>query len=135
MDIIGVQNWDDFTVVERAAKDEAAARTAEAQKQIKPGDFYKRETGFGFDIYGEILEAPKPEMACGEEGSFDLTAGCKDCEDREYCESLIEEDFYKTACPDGELGDVHISTMSKISKEEFEEAKERRWENKNDQGA
>jgi hypothetical protein len=87
---------------ERKAQDAANARVKEWQKQIKPGDCFRQETAYGFDIYGEVLESyTRAEMR-----------HYRFC----YC--------FSEACPEGERGDVHVSVITEvISRKDFEAIK------------
>ena len=59
-------------------------------------------------IYSEILDNPEP----GESGSDHYRFTCS----------------YSVACPSGELGDIHVSTIErKLSEGEFQEMKKSGW--------
>jgi len=78
----------------------ADERVQEWQKAIKKGDYFWQETEYEFSIYGEVLENDY-------EGELQHYRFCK---------------CYSSACPEGEIGDVHLSVISGIlTREEFEE--------------
>lgn len=78
----------------------ADERVQEWQKAIKKGDYFWQETEYDFNIYGEVLEDDY-------EGELQHYRFCK---------------CYSSACPEGEIGDVHLSVISGIlTREEFEE--------------
>jgi hypothetical protein len=90
--------------IEQARK-AADGRVAPWQAAAKPGDCF---VYFADDlvIYGEVLE-------CYDEPRL-----------RHYRFSRC----YSAACPEGELGDVHVSVILRfISRQEFEEARQRGW--------
>ena len=100
-----VYGFGDFDELMKQLQDYMDAPDAQAkpwQTQIKPGDYVVRR-GPGFWIYSEMLE---------------------DSERRP--EGMARYRFtrsYSVACPDGELGDIHVSTTEPIlSKEQFETA-------------
>jgi hypothetical protein len=64
------------------------------QKAASPGDYYTQATDYGFTIYGEILQDPEPRPP-----------------------KLVNYRFveaYSVACPDGERGDIHVSSIDRI---------------------
>ena len=82
------------------AMEAADSKVQEWQAKIKEGDCFWQETEYGFPIYGEVLEDDY-------EGDLQHYRFCK---------------CYSEACQEGELGDVHVSSVSGIlSREEFEE--------------
>ena len=71
------------------------------QAKIKKGDCFWQDTEYGFKIFGEVLK-------------------------NAYCEKHLKNyrfcKCYSEACLEGELGDVHVSSIFGIlSREEFEE--------------
>lgn len=87
----------------------ADARVQPWQAKIKPGDYFSRQSGYGFDIYGEVLPDPEPREEHLRHYRFCLC--------------------YSVACVDGEMGDVHVSAIDRlISQLDFEIAQKRRWE-------
>jgi hypothetical protein len=83
------------------AMETADDNTKEWQKAIKKGDYYMQETEYGFNIYGKVLKNAYRQKSL-----------------RNY--RFVKA--YSEACPDGEMGDVHVSVISGIlSREEFEE--------------
>ena len=91
--------------IERAMK-EADRRVKPWQRKIKVGDYFEKETPYGFKVYCEVLdEYHEPHL-----------------KNFRFCRC------YSIVCPNGELGDVHVSTVKRrITKEEFEEMKRRGW--------
>ena len=68
------------------------------QEAIKIGDHFLQMTNLGFSIYGEVLEEYDEERM----------------KHYRYC------NCFSSACPHGELGDVHVSVITgTISKEAF----------------
>jgi hypothetical protein len=92
---------------------EADACTDGYQADFHPGDFFISQTPYGFSVYGEILPCPEDCLDFFQSKSGKFYRSTK---------------AYSQACPEGELGDVHLSTISlKISKGLFEEARKRGW--------
>jgi len=56
---------------------------------VKPGDCFMSDSGEGFLVFGEVLEGYP-------EGRLQHYRFCR---------------CYSVACPEGELGDVHVSTI------------------------
>ena len=72
----------------------ADARVQPWQASIKPGDYFRRSTPYGFPIYGQILEENESR------------------EPRLQYFRLCEA--YSVACPEGEMGDIHISVIDRL---------------------
>lgn len=88
---------DDLSKAMQAADEKAQ----EWQKAIKKGDCFWQETEYGFNVYGKVLKNAYRE---------------KHLRNYRFCKC------YSEACPEGEMGDVHVSVISGIlSREEFEE--------------
>jgi len=84
----------------------ADARVLAWQAAIKPGDCFVMGSGDGFLVFGAVLEE-------GEPGRLRHYRFCR---------------CYSEACPEGELGDVHVSAIGcLISRERFEEARMKGW--------
>lgn len=100
-------NLDDMFRQMRQDQDAADESVLDWQAAIRPGDYVTRP-GPGFPIYSEILADPEPRDRGLEHYRFTRS--------------------YSVACPAGELGDLHVSTIEKIiSKEEFATAQRRNW--------
>lgn len=90
------------------ARRAADARVQPWQAAIKPGDYFKRDSGYGFPIYGHVQQEESP----------------REPELRHYrfCHC------FSVACTEGEYGDVHVSTIDTLIRQElFEEARQRGW--------
>ncbi len=108
MPVYSFDDLDDMFEHMREDMDEADSRVKSWQACIKPGDYFMRESGLGFTIYGEILdeEEPRPEHL----------------KHYRLCKA------YSQACRQGEMGDVHVSTIDElIFKEQFEAAQRSGW--------
>lgn len=85
---------------------EADARVVHWQAEVKPGDCFVTDSGDGFPVFGEVLEG------YGEA----WLQHCRLCR------------CYSVACPEGELGDVHVSTIvCRVSRGLFERLREQGW--------
>ena len=101
----------------RRAREAADAQVQPWQAAIKPGDFFVRVAMLCSElltIYGEIIESPYPE-------------------DREIFAQPHMRHYrlskcFSEACPEGEMGDVHVSSIrAVIEQEEFEFARLKGW--------
>jgi len=85
----------------------ADARVVHWQTQVKPGDCFMTDPGEGFPVFGEVLEGYP-------EGRMQHYRFCR---------------CFSVACPEGELGDVHVSTIvCLVSRGLFERLKEQGWQ-------
>lgn len=102
-----VQDFDDFMEQERRAAARADAGVADWQSSVKKGDYFVKGSGAGIPVYGEILRN-----------------GRKGGQLQHYRFSRC----YSAYCPEGEMGDIHVSTIEKVlSKDEFNAAKAKGW--------
>ena len=86
----------------------ADARVQPWQASIGPGDYFRKETDLGFHIYGKVQ--PDPEDRPSTLGFFRFVRA------------------YSVACPHGELGDAHVSTIERLLDEnEFRKAEKWGW--------
>lgn len=128
-------NIEDAFAAMAAQEDAANRRTTPEQKAIGYGDYFIRdyETMFGFGesltIYGYIMTRDEFIESERDAGSpEDELAWTLERMDSSYERGYRFGWCYSEVEPDGELGSTHVSTMTrKISKEEFEAAKERGW--------
>ena len=128
-----MDNIEGFFAEEAAAQVEAAANVQPFQAALKPGDYIVRSQN-GFIIYGEILD---PTPALVEEEGLDPEALAEMRAEHDYEVQLRNQPHmaayrfskcFSQLCPQGELGDLHISTVTKvISKESFDEARNHGW--------
>lgn len=108
MAIEGFDDLDEMFLRMRKDQERADAQVRPWQVNLEAGD-YCRRIGPGFLIYHQILPDPE-ERPAGLE-NYRFTRG------------------YSVACPDGELGDIHVSTVERrLSQEQFETARARRWD-------
>lgn len=108
---MAVQSFDSFDeMMEQMRRDQEAAdaRVEQWQTEIKAGDYFRKPSGYGFPIYGEVLpDEEKREPAL----RYYLFCQC-----------------YSIACVRGEMGDVHASTIERLlSRQEFDDARKRGW--------
>ena len=99
---------DDMFEQMRRDQEAADACVKPWQATIKAGEFVVRDSDRGFAIYSEIL--PDPEEREPHLQHYRFTRS------------------YSIACPNGELGDLHVSTIErKLTEEEFRAAEDREW--------
>lgn len=99
------------------------------QATLKPGDHFIRIMSLGYEVlvtYGVVRDPVQAEIDLGadeEEVEFQ-----RQLRDSPHMKNYRYTRSYSEACPEGELGDVHISTVSSIiTQEMFEKAKEMGW--------
>ena len=97
---------EEMFAAEEAAQKVADAAVTPAQASLKTGDFFIRyHAEYDIVIYGEVQESEEGSM-----GSYRF-ARC-----------------YSVACPEGEYGDIHVSTVTSIiGRSQFETAKAAGW--------
>ena len=102
-------SFDDMMEAERKAQEEAARRTQDWQKRIRKGDYFVSNSGYDFPIFGEVLDDYRDKDPAIQYYRF--------------C------DCYSIACPEGEKGDIHISTIQfLISQDVFEFYRKKGWQ-------
>lgn len=122
---------DDF--IEAEAENAARANARVKPEQIlKPGDFCVR-TAHGIRIYSEILDAAEHLRAGREPSAIDE----EELDEIKDTRSIYQEDHmrffrftrsFSGVLPEGELGDIHLSTVGrKLTKDEFEAARKAGW--------
>jgi hypothetical protein len=120
MPIIAVTDIDDFFAQEEQAQERAALLIPVWAGTLTVGDHFLREVTFSDEtitIYSEIL----PQTVEDEDGNEVVVP--YDGSPYRFTRS------FSTCCPEGELGDAHISTIARrISKEEFEAARANGWQ-------
>ena len=78
----------------------------ETQKELKKGDYFIKDSGLGFPVFGKVLREYKQ----------------KDMKNYRFCEC------YSIGCPYGEKGDVHVSAIDcKIDETLFNKFKKKGW--------
>jgi hypothetical protein len=108
MNVTFYRNTEEMLDALTGAMEAADENTQEWQKALKKGDYYRQETEYGFDIFGVVLKNAYKQMNL-----------------RNY--RFVKA--YSEACPEGEMGDLHVSSISEIiSKERFEQARENGWQ-------
>jgi hypothetical protein len=131
-----IKTMDSHIVDDLLAEEEqnrlAADENVRPEQLLEAGDFFLR-LAHGIRIYGKILDV----------GEFYLDGRTVDALDEDEREEYDEEvaqykqphmrfyrftKCYSQACPSGELGDIHLSTVTrKLTAGEFEAAKKTSW--------
>lgn len=108
---MGVYSFDDVDGLFKEMRKDMDAADINAkpwQLKIKAGGYFVRWSELGFNIYGEILVEGEPRQ--------------KELQLYRLCRG------YSVACPQGEMGDIHVSTIERLlTKAEFEEARKKGW--------
>jgi len=121
-------NFDDMMAAISRGVEQAKSRATIAQNAITYGDYWMR-IWEDFLICGYIYT--KEEM-----DAIEVKLGASQ-EELEYEHRVYDASYkdgfrfgraYSQIEPDGELGDTHVSDMTKITKEEFESAKILNWD-------
>lgn len=100
--VTGFNSFDEMTEYMAERQRKAKEAISPVQAAMQAGDHYLVDSGLGFFIFGEIRERPQANGFC-------------------FCMG------YSVACPEGELGDVHLSSMVPIEPDEFEAVEARGW--------
>lgn len=124
-------NLDDMFTAMREAEEEANANTTDAQRAITWGDhWFSPHPDIGLTVFGEIyasLDAlAEEERKHGAEE--DEISDMIERETGSFTRGYRFGTAYSPACPEGELGSTHVSTMAKISEQEFELARLMNWD-------
>lgn len=97
---------DDMFEAEDKAREAADKKVTDSQKELKKGDYFIKDSGYGFPIFGQVLKEYKNKRL----------AHYRLCE------------CYSVAVPYGERGDVHVSTIGKkIDEKLFNKFREKGW--------
>lgn len=101
------------------ARIEAGREAAESYhikaEDLPHGSYFLRIHASGIHIFGDVIETTEDP-----ESNEDINQGRSN--------GYIFARCYSVACPDGELGDTHITRISRVlSEEEFEAARKARW--------
>jgi hypothetical protein len=128
--------FDELFECERKAREAADAEVTLEQASLKPGDFCVRYVKTGktsIAIYSEILDAADFILKGRKVEDLDEEERTEyeDVRDSYQEENMKNYRFtksYSCLCPNGELGDIHISVVErKISQEEFLQARKYNW--------
>ena len=91
-----------IVTLEKRMRETADSKTKDWQRQVKKGDCFRRRTADGLEIYGEVLD------------DYDM----EDMQNIRRCRC------YSLACPEGEIGNIHVSYIdSLIARGIFEKVK------------
>lgn len=111
MDFQAFDTLDEMMQAITKAREAADRRVKSWQAAVKPGDYFAQDTDYGFMIFGHVL-ATEDDFYKADEGMHYRCCNC-----------------FSVACPDGEVGDVHVSVISAlISKTMFEAIKANNWQ-------
>lgn len=106
MTIETFDDFDDFLEAEERAKKKADDNTHDWQQELDKGDYFIKDSGLGFPIFGQVLKRHRP----------------KHLQNYRLCEC------YSIGCPYGERGDVHVSTIGKkLTEDEFKGYQGKGW--------
>ena len=103
--IYSADNFEDFISLEQEAQKQASLQIQPWQREVKPGDFIVRKSQ-GFDIFCEVLPTDPEETMS------------------DY--RLVKA--FSEVCPQGEMGDIHISTIHLVINQLLFEAAIKRFQ-------
>jgi len=116
---------DDAFAVISADRVAADLRREPWQKEITPGDFVLRFEENLF-IWIEVLDAVEEDRKAGADE--DELVQVRYLYRAPHMEGIRFARHFSVVCPDGELGDFHVSTaLCKLTREHFEAARKASW--------
>ena len=106
MKITFYDSLEEMFEAEEKARIAADGRTRDWQKKLDIGDHFIMDSGYDFPIFGKVL--------------------------RKYEEDILKNyrfcDCYSVACPEGEKGDIHVSSvLGAITEDMFSYYKAKDW--------
>lgn len=122
-------SWEGLMEAERRTREAADGRMRPWQEKLGPGAYFVRVVVEGIVIWGSILDPAKP---IGDGPVSDEVLKEYEEEAKIYDEPHMRGFRFtfcsSDACPEGEYGDTHVSTvLSEVTKEEYELARELGW--------
>jgi len=124
---------EDLFEKEIEARKAADEQVETEQSSLEPGDFCVRYA-HGLAIYSEILDAATLSLRGRRLEDLDED----EREEYEFVRTSYQDEHmrnyrftrsYSCVCPQGELGDIHVSTVSRcLTHEEFIAAKNNGWQ-------
>lgn len=128
MPIIEFESLEEMAEAEEANRKAADSAVNPQQAAATIGSKFIKLSG-EVVIYGEILDPCAPPED-GEEEDEDDRADREAERETRAMPHMANYRFtrsYSKVCPEGELGDVHVSTIVVLSEAAFQEAKSLRW--------
>lgn len=131
MPVYSFDNLDDLFAAISKGTEDAKSRATPEQNAITYGDYWMRNWDSGYEIiqiFGyimtrpEIYNSPAYDDVPIEEIEWEMKSA-----EENYNNGYRFGRAYSIVEPKGELGDTHVSEMTKITKEQFELAKENNW--------
>lgn len=114
MVITSFKSFEDMMASLESARTTADGRVTPTQSGIVPGDFVVIDHG-DLQVFAHILP---PDFGSG---SLEDSMTCMELYSQPHMRNYRFTRAYSVMCPEGELGDIHVSTVAyKISKQEFD---------------
>lgn len=130
MTFIPFDDFDSMMEALQQQKERAKSWIKPRQARITYGDYWMSpRDDYGLLIFGRIT--PRDELDATERrlgASEDEIAYQHEVMDASYADGYRFGDAYSIACPEGELGDTHVSQMAPITEEEFNQARDLKWD-------
>jgi hypothetical protein len=129
MHVTSYSSYEEMVDAMRQATKAANLAATPAQREIQPGDYWMRYLDEeDLWIFGRIFtleELYTREMKAG--APADEAAQVVQEEVRAIGDGYRYGLAYSVFCPDGELGSTHIVVMTKLTKEQFDQAQDADW--------
>lgn len=127
MDVQFFDSMEDMQDAIALGREQADARSTEQQKACKIGDhYYRYEPDWDLHVYAEILDPVESDRQAG--GDEEELERLKRLYASPHMQGFRFARCFSVICPDGELGDIHVSTITEfISNDEFKYAKKCEW--------
>ena len=110
MEFQGFDSYEEMMDAIDKAREAADTRVAPWQADVKAGDYFVQATEYGFLIFGHVQESDE-EFYKTDKGKHFRFCRC-----------------FSVACPEGELGDVHVSVITLvISESVFRRYEAKHW--------
>jgi hypothetical protein len=135
-DLIAFDSWDDAQRHMREVEAQLDGQLTPIQRAVKDAadvpHYWMQFTSYGFDIFGRTFS--RDELIADVKRAFAKYGG----DDEELAGEIAMYDdvrergyltgnAYSVACPEGELGDTHVSQIIPISEAMFESARASGW--------
>jgi len=122
MNVTFFDSFEEMQSALAAAREAAAVHVQDFQRAVKAGDFYVHfNPEYELVVYGEILDPVATADA-------DEVAYLTEVYAQPHMADFRFARAYSPLCDDGELGDIHLTTIGKvISKAQFEQFKALNW--------
>jgi hypothetical protein len=114
VEITFYDSFEDMMEAEQRAREAADARVRPAQAGMKPGQYFINfRYGLELPIFGEILDITRLGVDQEEQDYIDESYA------QPHMKFYRPSKCYSVVCPEGEIGDVHLSEIDAIIDQEL----------------